>query len=678
MRKSLGLLIKSGLAAALYCALSSGALAENKLTVPTAGDIPALKPEPQQMVACRRIYGYFTRAHYKETDLNAAFIDKVYDAYFRILDFNRTLFTAAEAQEIRQSAPQMKISLSTCALDYPFSLYRKFADRRFEKFSYFIKRLNAPFNLEGQETLYIDSSNMPLPADRASLEKLWSSYVENDYIRLRLMDKSDEESRKLLKKRYENSLRLIVQTKNEDAFSYFENAFARAIDPHTSYLSPADTSNFNDDMNLSLEGIGAVLTQDEDYVQIVSIIPGSPAELSRKLKAKDRIIGVQQHESAKDEMLDVVGMRLIDVVPKIKGKKGSKVTLLIQRGDGANAQTFKVDLIRDKIRLEERAAKGKLNVVDGHKVGVLTVKSFYMNLHADMQKEIQALTAQGMEALVVDLRNNGGGSLEEAILSSGLFFKSGPVVQVRDATGQVIGRSDTDGVSYYDGPLVVLINRYSASSSEIFSGALQDWGRAIIVGDRSFGKGTVQQGRPLERIYDYFDKPLGSIHYTIGKFYRISGDSNQLLGVLPDVRLYDLNDEKTDTEGEEPNALPWDRIKGADYKPVANLKPFVPALQEAHQERVKHDALYNDVVAELFDYQTLRKGNELELNLEHRKAKSDQTKAKHLELVNKLLALDGKPPVKDADDLPDNYEAPDLLLRETERIALDLAAQMKK
>lgn len=679
MKKSFRVLINSGFTLAILGVLCSGVLAEpaKNLVVPQLSDIPVLQAEARQLISCRRTYGYFTRSHYKETELTAEFIGKVFDAYFRMVDFNRNLFTEAEIKSFTDNSVKLRESLSTCNLDYPFNLYQTFLKRRFEKYQYYIARLNQPFVLDGHDVLYIDSSSKPWPKDRASLEKIWSSYVENDYIRLRLMDKTDEESRKLLKKRYENSLRLIVQSKSEDAFSYFENAFARAIDPHTSYLSPDDTSNFNENMNLSLEGIGAVLTQDEDYVQIVSIIPGSPAERSRKLKAKDRIVGVQQHEKKSDEMVDVVGMRLIDVVPQIKGKKGSKVTLLVQRGDGANASLFKVDLTRDTVRLEERAAKGKVSVVDGQKVGVLTVKSFYMNLHKDMLKEINKMKEQGIEALVVDLRNNGGGSLEEAILSSGLFFTSGPVVQVKDTIGNVRSYNDTDVKSYFDGPLVVLINRYSASSSEIFAGALQDWGRAIIVGDRSFGKGTVQQSRPLDRIYDYFDKPLGSIHYTIGKFYRISGGSNQLIGVIPDVKLYDLPDDKLDTEAEEPNALPWDQVQKANFEPVADLMPVVPILQKAHEARVKEDKLYNEVVGELFDYQALRTANEIELNIDKRKASNKTTEEKHLALVNQLLKLDNKAPVKNVDDLPVDYELPDLLLLETQRIALDLASNRR-
>ena len=551
--------------------------------------------------------------------------------------------------------------------------------RRFEKYSYYLEVLKTDkFDFSGNDTVTVDTSRIPYRKSLDDLRQYWRQVVRSDYLNLKLSGFSDERIRKNLSKRYASILRNIVKSKNEDAFSAFENAFANAIDPHTSYLSPDDSASFDNSMNLEMEGIGAVLISKDEYCEIVSIVPGSPSEKSGRLKPKDRIIGVQQYKNGRpEEMVDVVGMLLTDIVPMVKGPKGSKVTLQIMRGDGASASIFNVDIIRDRIHLEDSAAKGTVNTIDGRRVGVLTVKSFYMGLAKDMKKEIEKMKKENIEALVVDLRYNGGGSLPEAIDSSGLFFKSGPVVQVRDAVGYVSLNRDDDNVSSYDGPLVVLTNRLSASSSEIFAGALQDAGRAVIVGDTTFGKGTVQQSRPLDRIYDFYDKPLGSIHYTIAKFYRISGQSTQLWGVEPDIPFPSFSDYADFGENNEPNALPWDRINPAKYTKVGDLSVYLPDLKKKHENRVKNDPYYNKLTADYENYRKKRKENTISLNYEVRRAEQEKDKAEALRDTNDYLKSQGKPPVRSLDDLPSDFKGRDTLLLEAQHIALDLAQDMK-
>lgn len=646
--------------------------------VPQISDIKELKPEVRQETSCNRIFGYFTRSHYKETALDSLFANKVYDRYFATVDYTHSLFTADEIAKIKSDTASILSSMENCNLKYPYSLFEQVMKRRFERYSYYLEVLKQPMDFSKKESMALDHSKLENPKTEAELKQLWALSVKNDFLNLKLSGKTDDKIRELLRKRYQNVLRSIVQNKGEDAFSYFENAFASAIDPHTSYLSPSASSNFEDEMKLSMEGIGAVLTQADDYTQIVSLVPGSPAELSKKLKPKDLIIGVQQHSSSKDEMVDVVGMRLIDVVPLVKGPKGSKVTLEIQRGEGAGSTIFQVDLVRNKIRLEEGAAKGKVKTINGRKVGVLTVKSFYMNLSEDMKKEIVKMKDEGIEAMVVDLRSNGGGALNEATLSSGLFITKGPVVQVRDALGTVNLQSDYDGKSYYEGPVVVLIDRFSASSSEIFAAALQDWGRAIIVGDTSFGKGTVQQSRPLDRIYDFFENPLGSIHYTIAKFYRINGGSTQMKGVTPDIAFPVLYNHSIFGEQTEPNALEWDQIKPTIYTPYADLKALVPALASKHEQRVKNDEGFIYISNKSKNFEESYQKNEISLNYADRIEKKNKTDEQELSYINGYLASIGKPKVAKLTDLPDNFENPDSFLEEAGNIALDLADSLKK
>ncbi len=668
--------LRSGIAVCALALAAFGAAHAServKQRVPDIGELPALAAEQQHLVACKRIAGFFTRSHYKEVSLDPEFAKKVLGVYLRENDRGNSLFTAGEADEIAGHYNEVLSAMISCRFDYPYALFEKFNRRKFERLSYYLKALDGKIDLDTDETIPNDPTETERAKTREDLDALWHKIVVNELIKLMLSGKTEDKARELLRKRYVNQLNLLVNSRSEDAFSDFENAFAHAIDPHTSYLSPEDSEKFVDEMSLAMEGIGAILTKDDDYVKIVSLVPGSPAELSRQLRPNDYIVGIRQHEPGKKNvMLDVVGMRLEDVVPLVKGKKGTKVTLEIQREAGGKTTTFTVDLVRSKIRLEDSAAKGEVREIDGRKAGVLTVKSFYMNLTDDMDKELAKLKSAGVEAVVVDLRYNGGGALNEALLSTGLFVDGDAFVQVRDGVGNVAVRGDpVPGVSW-SGPLVVLTNRMSASASEIMAAALQDLGRAVVVGDTTFGKGTVQQSRPLDRIFDYLKGPLGSIHYTIAKFYRVNGGSTQINGVQPDIAFpkiisYDIVGEKN-----EFNALNWDSIDRVKYKPM-NVAAFIPELERRHEERVKDNEFFRDMEkseARLWEsYNT----KTVSLNFKKRKAEQDRDDAETLEMVNRNLKATGKPPITDLKDLPAQYEPFDVYLDESARIALDLA-----
>lgn len=651
--------------------LSASFLAQAKLTVPQLSDLPVLSPEPQHQTACSRTSNYFIRAHYKTVDPDEKFADQVIGRYLYFLDYNRSLYTKAEADAIYAQRDSILKAITKCELQVPFDIYNDALRRRFAKYSFFVDYVKQPVNVtnDTQEIEY-DRRESPFYDTEEQIKQQWVAEIKNDYVNQRLNGKSDKEARARLKRRYEAALSKLAQTNSEDVFSTFENAFASAIDPHTSYLSPDDSENFNEDINLSLEGIGAVLTSEDEFTVINEVMPGSPAELSKKLKAKDKIVGVRQQDGTYD---DIIGWRLTDVVKKIKGPKGTKVTLDIERDDSGSSRTFSVQLTRDKIRLQDRAAKGEIKEVDGQKVGVISIKSFYTDLHQDIDKELQKLLKTGIKALVIDLRSNGGGLLPEATMSTGLFIDKGPVVQVRDATGNVLPQLDTDETVSYSGPLVVLINRLSASSSEIMAAALRDYGRALIVGDTSFGKGTVQQNRPLARVYDLNGEILGSIHYTIAKFYRITGGATQLKGVSPDIAFPAQVDDDEIGERSEPYALPWDKILPTDYKPYLNIDAYVPDLQLKHEARIKDNLAFKIYKADMERYLKNKERKFYPLDLKDREQLKDDDDAFRLKNINARLEEMGKKPVKKVSDLPDDFEFPDAMLLEACHIASDFA-----
>lgn len=649
--------------------------ADARLSVPSYSDLPDLKPEARHATSCSRIGNYFTRAHYKVIDLNDDFASKVIDQYLSYLDYGRSLLTLDEAEGIYRRKDLILRALKYCDLSYPYQIYNNAMRKRFVKYSFFIDQVKKPLDVTTNEELQLDRRDAPYFTSETLLRQQWMAEIKNEYDNQILNGKTDEQARSRLEKRYSVALSKLAQTTSEDVFSTFENSFATAIDPHTNYFSPQDSESFNDDMNLSLEGIGAVLTSDDEYTEVTEVIPGSPAERSKKLKPKDRIVGVRQADGHYD---DIIGWRLNEVVKKIKGPKGTRVTLEIERGDGASAKSFSLDLIRDKIRLQDREAKGEVKTAyDGTKVGVISIKSFYTDLHQDIRRELDKLRDQ-VAAVIVDLRSDGGGLLPEAVDSTGLFIKDGPVVVVRDAVGNELPQNDNDAGVAYDGPLVVMVNRLSASSSEIMAAALRDYGRAIVVGDTTFGKGTVQQNRPLARIYDASSEPLGSIHYTLGKFYRIDGGSTQLKGVVPDIVLPGLVDDLEYGERTEKNALPWDSIKAAQYERYLNLDAYLPDLRSRHEERVKNDEVFALMGEELARYRSLKNEKYLSVNLEKRRALKDEDDAWRVKAANVRLKAMGHDPVEKIKDLPEDFEFDDVLLKEGVNIAADFARAQQK
>lgn len=662
---------------AVACALVGYALvSEAKLTVPSLEQMPVLSPEERHETSCSRIYNYFTRAHYKIVDVNDDFAKNVIGRLMNYLDMNHSLYTQSEVDSIYAHTKSILNGINKCELDYPYSLYNENIKKRYQKYKFMIDNVSENLDLNTNETIALDRTKAPFAKTEDDLKSLWEAELKNEFETQLLNGKTKSQAVERIKNRYIVAMRRISQYSSEDVFSAFENSFAAAIDPHTNYFGPVESENFNDDMNLSLEGIGAVLSQEDEYTVIVQIMPGSPAEKSKKLKPKDKIVAVKQ-EHGKFE--DIIGWRLTEVVKKIKGKKGTKVVLEIERGEGAAAKTFNVELTRDKIRLQDKEAKSKVYTsYDGRKIGVITISSFYTDLSLNVKRELSKLESENVDGIIVDLRNNGGGLLPEAVYTTGLFIKDGPVVLVRDVNGNESAYDDTDASMLYKGPLVVLINRLSASSSEIMAAALQDYGRALIVGDTSYGKGTVQQSRPLTRLYDLIGADLGSIHYTIAKFYRINGGSTQLKGVTPDIAMPTLIDVTEFGEKTEPNALNWDKIAPSKYQKYSDPSFFVKDLMALHEKRISTDPVFKVIQSERDRYYKLKNSKTLTLNFEERKKMFDEDEKITLKNTNIRLKAMHKKEVKSVKDLPDDFEYDDPILQETVNITSDYSDMLTK
>ncbi|WP_237386883.1 carboxy terminal-processing peptidase [Xenorhabdus sp. Sc-CR9] len=657
-------------------AISDSVVNGNNTATINLNQLPDLKPEPQHSTVSKRIVSRFLRSHYRQLYLNADFSGKIFDRYLNHLDYGHNVFLASDIAQFSDQKGVLGKELEEGDLKLPYALFNLMQKRRFERYQYVLSRLEQPVDLNSHDTIETDRSKVPWPTSVEELNNLWNAKIKFDWINLKLSGKNDKEIKEKLTKRYRMLLKRLTQSKSEDVFQTIMMSFAREIDPHTSYLSPRDTEQFNSEMSLSLEGIGAVLQYEDEYVTIRSLLAGGPAAKSNLLKVGDKIIGVGQ---VGKPIVDVVGWRLEDVVARIKGPKGSKVRLeIIPSTKGAKNHI--VTLTRENIRLEDNAVKMSVKTVGKEKVGVLDIPSFYVGLTNDVKVQLQKLTKQKISAIVIDLRSNGGGALTEAVSLSGLFISTGSVVQIRDNTGRVKEESDTDEAVYYKGPLVVLVDNRSASASEIFAAAMQDYGRGLIIGEPTFGKGTVQQYRFLNRIYDQMLRPdwpeIGSVQYTIQKFYRVNGGSTQLKGVTPDIIMPTGEDTSEIGESQEDNALPWDSIQPAHYTSSKVISTLVPLLTKLHNQRTVNDPEFKYIKQDIAYYKVIkdRKGV-YSLNYAQREKENKEYDTIKLNRMNERFKREGKKQLKSLDDLPKDYKGPDPYLDESVKIALDLAHQ---
>ncbi len=590
------------------------------------------------------------RYHYSKFKLDDSLSGVIYDRYLKSLDYSKNYFLASDIADFDMYKYQFGEDIKDGNLFPAYQMFNVFRQRVNERLDYAEALLQKGFDFNKNESLTLDRDNAPWAKDTTELNELWRKKVKNDALNKILTGEKWTGVQQDLKKRYENLRRAVMQSTSEDVFQLFENSYTEAIDPHTNYFSPVASENFKIDMSRTLSGIGAQLQTEDDYTKIAEIIPGGPAFKSKQLHPNDRIVGVAQGKDG--EMVDVIGWRITDVVQLIRGPKGSVVRLqILPASEGVNGKPTEITLVRDEIKLEEQSAKDKiLDIKDDNKdfkLGVITVPAFYSDFEAeqrgeknyksttrDVQKLLDELKKEKVQGIIIDLRNNGGGSLEEAIKLTGLFIKNGPVVQIKNADGTVHVEDDPDTAIDYSGPLVVLVNRFSASASEIFSAAIQDYGRGLIIGEQTYGKGTVQNLIDLNRLMPNDQNKLGQIKLTIAKFYRVTGASTQHLGVVPDIQYPTAFDSNEYMESSEPSSLPWDQISPTAYQPYGNLKPFINKLIEMHDARIKNDPEFDEYLSEIKEFKDAHEKKTISLNEAVRKKEQDEADAKNFEKEN--------------------------------------------
>ena len=643
---------------------------------PDTESLPVLKQDDVHQVVAKRLTNFFTQAHYRNFALDGAFSAKIFDRYFKMLDGSKAIFIQSDVDTFRNRQELLGQELFDGNLKTAYDIYNLAMHKRYERYKYALKVLQSPMDFSTDDEIDFNREDISWPTTEKELDSYWDKRVKYDELSLSLSGKDENQIRETLTKRYNRVLKTIEQSNNEDAFQVFMNALAREIDPHTSYLAPRKKRDFDSEMSLSFEGIGATLSQQDDYTVIMSFVTGGPAEKSKSIAVGDKIIGVGQSNSPIE---DVIGWRLDDIVDKIRGPKGTVVKLEILPA-GNNSKPKVIELTRDKIHFEDREAK--LNIVDNQrgKVGVIDIPSFYMGLTDKVESLLLEANKAKLQGLVIDLRNNGGGSLAEVISLTGLFIDYGPVVQVRDNLQKVIVYDDKNKGIEYTGPIVVMVNRYSASASEIFAAALQDYGRAVIVGETTYGKGTVQTSRDIAYPTDARLHPnwpeLGGVQYTVQKFYRINGGSTQLKGVEPDIEMSKTKYDDETGERFLDNAMPWDKIPSSEYLTLANIKPILPYLKSEHLARISNNPefVYIDQdIKELNDKKDRR--YIVSLNKKNREAEQKSYEDRDLKRMNERLAREGKPPITKLEDLPKDYKQPDAYLNESVEILLDLISK---
>lgn len=646
-----------------------------------------LYPTKMQSKVDKIVTTLLSRYHYKKINLSDSLSSVIFDDYIKTLDFNKMYFLKSDLERFEKYRYSLDDYLKDGILYAPFKIFDTFKQRMTERMYYINDRLDTDFNYATNDILIPNRENADWATTSEELDDLWRKRLKNDALNKRLAKEEWEKTSDLLRKRYQRFHKVILQYVEEDVFQIYMNSFANAIDPHTSYFSPITSENFNISMSLSFEGIGASLMVKDDYTTIARIIPGGPAAKSENLFEDDRIIAVGQDESG--EMIDVVGWRLDNVVKMIRGKKGTIVRLAVLRADATlDMPTEEVKLMRDKIKLEEQAASSEIISIEeegaAFKLGVIDIPAFYIDFEAqrngdpeyrsttrDVQKLISALNQENVDGLIIDLRSNGGGSLQEAVELTGLFIKDGPVVQVRSSDGKIEVENDESSSIFYSKPIAVLINRYSASASEIFAGAIQDYGRGIVVGEQSFGKGTVQNLIDLNRFMPTKDDDLGKLKITIAKFYRVTGSSTQKLGVIPDIEYPSLPREEFG-ESSQPSALKWDQINSTNYKPYGDLSPFFAKLLEKHEKRIIENLEFQYLKEDIEEYSIRKNKTEYSLNEDIRakeREEYDARKKKREEEREKFenLVLNEKEEVQTP-----NIRIDDPLLEETGFILADL------
>ena len=644
--------------------------------------------------------------NYKKVDLNDSISQVVYNRYLKMLDESHNYFLASDIQDFDKYKTVLDDDVKEGNLADIFYIFNVYQKRYIEHVQYSLAQIDDNFDYSKDENFTYDRDNLPWVASQADMDNIWKMRVKYDLLNLKLANSDIAKDKETLKKRYENLLSQANKLNNQDVFQVFMDAFTEAIDPHTNYFNPANAANFNIDMSRQLEGIGASLNTENEFVTIKSIIPGGPADKSKQINIDDRIIGVAQGKEG--EFQNVVGWRIENAIALIRGSKGTTVRLeILPKGASVGGKPKVVEMVREKIILKDESAKKEIRTYINNgkaiKIGVISVPAFYIDFNDyksgnpnykstthDVKLLLDTLKQEGVDGIVMDMRQNGGGSLLEAVDLTGLFIKTGPVVQIRNSNDQIEEDKDEDPSIAYSGPLAILVDRFSASATEIFSGAIQDYGRGLIIGTQTYGKGSVQNAIDLDRVINPSiteriaaltrkdAKPVrtgsqsvfGQLNLTIAKFYRITGNSTQHKGVTPDIQFPSVIPLDKYGEDTEPSAMPFDVIAKTDYTKVGDFSPVIPQLKKMHDQRMENSASYKYLLEDIASFK--KHDNEKSITLDEQKLKlqRDAEDKKSFDDENARRLAMGLPALKKGETKPRNEDL-DFLKKEAGQVLTD-------
>ena len=665
-----------------------------------------IQPDQQQTVICQAVAQLISKGNYKKVDLNDSISQVVYNRYIKLLDESHNYFLASDITDFDKYKTVLDDDVKAGNLNDVFYIFNVYQKRYIEHIKYSLAQLDNNFDFSKNENFTFDRENLPWAASESEMDNIWSLRVKYDMLNLKLANTDLAKDKETLKKRYENLLTQANKLNSWDVFQLFMDAFTEAIDPHTSYFSPSNAANFNIEMSRQLEGIGASLLTENEFVTIKSLTPGGPADKSHQINADDRIVAVAQGKEG--EFQNVVGWRIENVLPLIRGTKGTIVRLeLLPKGLSVGSKPKVVEMVREKIILKDQSAKKEIRTYESNgktvRIGVISVPAFYIDFNDyrsgnpnykstthDVKLILDSLKNENVDGIMMDLRQNGGGSLMEAIELTGLFIKSGPVVQVRNSNDQIEVDKDEDPSISYSGPLAILVDRFSASATEIFAGAIQDYGRGLIIGSQTYGKGSVQNAIDLDRvIYSSLldratalvsktKKPAGTggqnifgqLNLTIAKFYRITGNSTQHKGVTPDIQFPSIIPLDKYGEDTEPSAMPFDIIAKTDYSKVGDFTTIIPQLNRLHEQRMENSASFKYLLEDIASFKKHDAEKSITLNEQQLKKQRDADEKKAFEYKNDRRVALGLPVLKKGQSRPKKEDL-DFLKREAGQVLTD-------
>jgi len=674
---------------ALGAALACNAAPPKPVKVPGSNN---LEPTEQQRIVCKTVADFISRFNYKKVNLNDSLSAIIYNRYIKSLDGNHTYLLASDIKDFDKYKNSLSDDIKNSNLNDVYYIFNVYQKRYEDRIKYSIAQLDKDFDFNQKESFTYDRSELPWITSESEMNTEWTKRVKYDLLNLKMADADMAKNKEKLKKRYQDLLLQDSKTNTNDVFQIFMDDFSEAIDPHTNYFDPFHAAQFNMEMSKSLEGIGATLESKNEYITIASLVAGGPADKSHQVNNGDRILAVAQGKDG--EFQDIIGWRIDNAIKLIRGTKGTIVRLkLLPQSKTVADKPNTVEIVREKIVLKDQLAKEEIKTYNSNgktlKIGIIEVPAFYADFTAmragdpnaqsithDMKLILDTLKRANVDGIVIDLRENGGGSLSEAISLTGLFIKSGPVVQVRDTHNDVEVDKDEDPSIAYNGPMAVLVDRFSASASEIFAGAIQDYGRGLIIGTQTYGKGTVQSEIDLDKVItpSIADKmgliagskttvistgsvsQFGQLNLTIAKFYRISGNSTQHKGVIPDIQFPSLIPLDKFGEDTDPSALPFDVIARSDYTKVGNFTPVIPQLTKLHEQRMSVSPSYKALLEEIAEYKKSEAEKTVNLNELQLKKQRDEDEQKSLDRENTLRVALGHKPLKKGETKPKNED----------------------